>query len=434
MRLPVGSLLAALLLAALFAGVPATAQAPERQSAFVYGINAAVPGNFVGTFAPPAARSIYLLAGETSIISPRITEIYYWPVTNEYRANWTSQNELVPGTLEVLRNGRVVEDVESTEYTIHFVPKGESATAQSYFGAEARAAEARFRARQQSFQEASHRYNAELRAWQDAVDAAREKGDPENIPPEPTLPEAIGVFSNGLNRGFPLDLPPGAYKIRVRGTDGKTIPESERTVTVFNARRSAVGYTVVPETRWTTPEEVNDPSDVIVGRAGSNLYLEPRITREYPARAWDLLQNPQQPVGTAGDWKWVTGESVREGTLETAAGDRVVARQSLTSYRVKQIPGAALGYEVLRFDPKANGAPSSPDFEAFPLRLGDRRSVYKIRMVSPEGAVMEGSERLVHVPAGVSILQLLLLPAAPLAIGASLMFRRRTTTLRTTRE
>ncbi len=434
MRLPVGSLLAALLLAAFFAGVPATAQAPERQSAFVYGINAAVPGNFVGTFAPPAARSIYLLAGETSIISPRITEIYYWPVTNEYRANWTSQNELVPGTLEVLRNGRVVQEVASTEYTIHFVPKGESATAQSYFGAEARAAEARFRTRQQSFQEASHMYNAELRAWQDAVDAAREKGDPGNIHPEPALPEAIGVFSNGLNRGFPLDLPPGAYRIQVRGTDGRPVRESERTLTVFDARRSAVGYTVVPETRWTTPEEVNDPSDVIVGKAGSSLYLEPRITREYPARAWDLLQNPQQPVGTGSDWKWVTGESVREGALETAAGDRVLARQSLTSYRVKQVPGAALGYEVLRFDPNAKGAPASPDFEAFPLRLGDRRSVYRIRMVSPEGAVMEGSERLVHVPASVSIPQLLLLPAAPLAIGAALMFRRRTTTLRTTRE
>jgi hypothetical protein len=88
------------------------AQTTETQRALVYGINAAIPDNFVGTFAPPSAGTIYLLAGDTSVISPRYTEIYFWPITNEYRANWHTLNDPAPGVLEISREGKVVAELE----------------------------------------------------------------------------------------------------------------------------------------------------------------------------------------------------------------------------------------------------------------------------------------------------------------------------------
>lgn len=424
-RLPVWLFIILLIVSMSSGGRGAGAQTPEKQRAFVYGINAAVPNNFVGSFAPPAARSIYLLAGQTSVISPRYTEIYFWPVTNEYQANWNALNEPVAGTLELLKNGRVVKQIEPAKYTIHFTPQGQNANAEIFLGEEAAKAEARFRERQETFREATSKYYAAQREWQAAVDAAQAQGEQENAPDPPEPPDPIGVFSNGLNEGIPINLQPGNYDLRLRGPDGKVTPGSERSLTVFAARRTAIGYTVVPETRWTTPEEVNDPNDVIYGQSASNLYLEPRVTREYPARAWDLLQNPQHPVGPTKEWQWVTGEPLKEGQLEVLSGDKVVDRRSLTPYRVKQTPGKALGYEVLQFDPEDKEGPVSPDFEAYPVRLGGERDGYQVRMVSEGGAVMPGSARLVRVPAGVSAPPLMVLPLVPVALGAFITMRRR---------
>src|SRR3954471_17784658 len=88
------------LIALLQGSHAARAQTPQKERAFVYGINAAVDSGFAGSFAPPGAPTLYLLAGQTSIISPRTTEIYFWSITNEYQADWSLVNEIVPGKLE----------------------------------------------------------------------------------------------------------------------------------------------------------------------------------------------------------------------------------------------------------------------------------------------------------------------------------------------
>jgi hypothetical protein len=398
----------------------AHAQATDSQRAFVYGVNAGVPGSFVGTFAPND-DAIYLLAGETSVISPRITEIYFWPITNEYRADWRAYNEPQPGTLEVLRGGLVVAEVESMDYTIHFRQDGSETSSELFLGEEAADAEDAFRARQQAFQEASRAYYDAERAWMDAAAEANEKrkeGETVELSPPPEPPDPIGIFSNGLNQGMPIDLQPGEYRIRLRGPDGAIVSGSERELVVFAARRIGVGYSVVPETRWTTPLESSAPSDVIYGVPGANLYLEPRLTREYPARAWALLQNPQGAGAAAGGWEWVSGERITTGSLEVLRGGQAAAELALTPYQVRQVPGTQLGYEVLPFDAAA-GSNDLPEFEAFPLRLETAGEAFQIRLVSPEGEVMEGSERRVSASGRVPLTRLFVLSLAPLAIGAA---------------
>ena len=81
---------------------------------------------------------------------------------------------------------------------------------------------------------------------------------------------------------------------------------------------------MVPETRWTTPDASPAPSDVIYGAANSALYLEPRVAREYPARAWALLQNPQRSGADAGDWEWVNGERLIDARLEVVRDGEVI--------------------------------------------------------------------------------------------------------------
>jgi hypothetical protein len=409
------------------------AQTTNSERAFVYGINAAIPDNFVGTFAPPTADAIFLLADGTSVISPRYTEIYFWPITNEYRADWNALNEPVPGVLEVVKDGRVVAELSPTDYTIHFTQEGTTTTGELFLGQAAIDAEAEFRSRQEAFQQAASEYQQAEQAWLDAMAEAgsrQQAGETVEIPPEPVRPDPIGVFSNGLNSGFPIDLEPGQYRIRLRGSDGTIVPESERALNVFAPRRTGVGYTIVPETRWTTPLESPAPSDVIFGAAESALYLEPHLALEYPARDWSLLQNPQRLPTGGGGWEWVNGERLGDQQLEIIAGDTVVDRRSLTPYTVRQVPGSQLGYEVVEMDSAAPATPETPesrrpDFEAYPIDLQETGEEYQIRLTSEQEEIVPGSIRHVRVPGNPPLTRLLVLPVIPLVAGALVISRRR---------
>ena len=417
-----------LLIALLQGSGAAQAQTPQKERAFVYGINAAFSTNFTGSFAPASAPTIYLLANQTSIISPRVTEIYFWPITNEYQADWTLVNETVPGKLEILRSGQIFTTVELTKYTIQYTPRGATADAKLYLGAEAEQTQAQFKAKQDAYQQASGAYLAAQRQWMAAIEDANAKhaaGQNVTVPPEPQPPAPIDTFSNGLNDGFPIKLEPGNYQIQVRSPDGTIVPESRRDLVIFTTRRVAVGYAVVPAARWTTPEQVNDLSDVILGEPGTNLYLEPRVTREYPARAYALLQDPQAHGAETSEWTWISGEPLTDGQLEIVVGDQIVDRRVLSPYRVKQTSDTALGYEVQTYTPDGNSSHSGPDFTAYPIRLDRDSASYSVRMVSPQGMIMDGSTRLVRAPAAVALSQLMLLAAVPLIIGAFIITRRR---------
>ncbi|MFL5802264.1 MAG: hypothetical protein ACJ8CR_11055 [Roseiflexaceae bacterium] len=416
------------LIALLQGSHAARAQTPQKERAFVYGINAAVESGFAGSFAPPGAPTLYLLAGQTSIISPRTTEIYFWSITNEYQADWSLVNETVPGKLEILRSGQPLATVDSTKYTIQYTPRGIMADAKLYLSAEAQQAQTRFEARQQAYQQASIAYYEAQQQWMAAVEAVRikrEAGQNVTVPPEPPQPAPIDIFSNGLNDGFPVKLDAGTYQIQVRGADGTIVDASRRELVVFASRRVAVGYTVVPEARWTTPDQVHDPSDVILGAAGSTLYLEPHVTREYPAQAYALLQNPQAHGAETSEWTWVDGEPLTDGQLEVVVGDQVAERHTLTPYRVRQIPGGALGYEVQPYVAGGDSSPAPPDFQAYPITLDPARPSYSIRLRSAQGTVVEGSARSVRAAARVELARLLLFPALPLVVGAFIITRRR---------
>jgi hypothetical protein len=403
----------------------ASAQFERGERAFVYGINAAIPDNFVGTFAPPSAGTIYLLAGQPSLVSPRYTEIAFWPITNEYQPDWTMLNEPAPGTLEILQNGAVIAEVASTQYTIHFAQSEEITTAELFLGDDATAAHEQFEARQDAFQEQANAYFDAEREWQDAMADINERrlaGETiTDVPPAPQRPDPIGIHSNGLNQGMPIDLEPGSYAIRLRAEDGTIVPDSERALQVFAPRRVGVGYTVVPQTRWTTPDESPAPTDVIFGAADSNLYLEPRVARELPARSWALLQNPQRSAADAGDWVWVNGEMLIDATLQVIGDGQVIAEEPLTAYDVEQVPGRQLGYDVVPHDPEGSGAPS---FEAYPIQLAGTGARYEVRLMGDDGQPLAGSVREVRVPANPPVSRLFVLSAAPLVVGALVITRR----------
>ena len=297
----------------------AMAQMTNSERAFVYGINAAVPDNFLGTFAPPTAETIFLLADGTSVISPRYTEIYFWPITNEYRANWSALNEPVPACSKSSKMG--VSSPSSPRPTTRSTSsKRGHHDRRAFPWSGCRRCGGGIPVSSRSIPQGLVGLSAGEQAWLDAmaeVNSRQQAGETVEVPPEPVRPEPIGIFSNGLNSGFPIDLDPGQYDIRLRGSDGTVVPESERAMIIFAPRRTGVGYTIVPETRWTTPLESSAPSDVIFGAPDSALYLEPHLAREYPARTWGCCRTRS---GYRRTWRLGVGQW-REAR-RPAVGDR----------------------------------------------------------------------------------------------------------------
>jgi len=424
-------LLLALLLLLLAVQRPLRAQSPEQSDAFVFGINASVPGAVIGTFAPPSVDNIYFLADRTSILSPRHTRVYYWPITNEYRAAWSEVNEQVEGTLEVLQGGQVVASYEQETYTIHFSTGERAPRPQLYVGEEALQADALFQEAQAAYRDASLAYQAAREAWlAEAREAQAAGNDPTTLSPAPEQPEALNLFSTGLNRGYPVELPAGSYQIRTRRPDGNIITESERRLIVFTPRRTAVGYEVIPEERWTFPEELNDLSSAILGENGSVIYLKPYIVREYPTLAYERLQDPQYVGDTSGsDWMWVSGEPLEEEILEIVRQSRVEERSNLQPYFVRQVPGRELGYEILRYTPDTPDLTPRVDFVGYRIELSAERPAFEVRLRSPEQTLLSGSTREVRVVEPISIYTLLPVSLIPLIVGAGLLFWRRRTVL-----
>ncbi len=418
------ALFAVLTLLLLAACGPFTAsdESTEQHEAFVYGINAASLNEFYGTFAPPSTETIYLLANRTSVISARSTEIYFWPITNEYRADWNARNEVVPGDLVIKQDGDVVAELEQSVYTIHYRQEGEAVLSELFVGDEAVQAEAEFRAKQQAFQEASAEYQQKSQEWIDAITAAQQ-GQDVDIPPEPQRPEPIGIYSNGLHDGYPIDLEPGRYSVALRTDTGEVVEDSERDLVIFDARQKAVGYTVVPEERWTTPDASESPQDVILGDEGSTLYLEPHVSFEFPGKAWARLTNPQDIAAGASDWTWVAGSAIDDADMQLLLDGDVVDQRALTPYSVEQLPNSRLGYQVVEYS-GSEGSGTRSDFEAYPVSLEQAGQQISIRLVSNDGQVLAGSSRSIRSPSSSPAMTMLVLPLIPLVIGGAFIFQR----------
>src|SRR5439155_802258 len=139
-----------LVLVLLGAGI-ARAQVPVKERQFVYGINAFAWEGYAGSLSARPAHTIYVLAGHRSIVSARETLVYFWPITGEYRADWSGLNASVAGALEVFQAGRAVTVLPRQSYVIQYPNGPDSGPAVLYVGEEA---EHRYRA----FLEARDRY------------------------------------------------------------------------------------------------------------------------------------------------------------------------------------------------------------------------------------------------------------------------------------
>jgi hypothetical protein len=413
---------------------PVQAQIPKTEEALVYGINATTPGEVFGTFSPPHVEEIYILSGRVSVLSPRRTRVFFWPITKEYRAAWSQLNEPLDGVLEIMQRDRLIGTVTSEPYTVHFKAAG-TTVGQLYVGDEAVAEEAQFLESRDAHQQAVRDYKLAHEEWLALVRAVQlQEFAQTQLTPEPQPPPVLNVHTVGIHQGFPVELETGEYRIHMRQPDGEVVSGSERTLRVFEPRRLAVGYEVIPEERWTFPEQVNAVTDVILAKAGSVVYLRPRVVREYPALAYERLRNAQYAGNAGVEWRWVAEEGDEAFTntiLEIVRGGVVVEHVAKMSFFVSQAFDQELGYKILPFDSRTPDLTPRADFDGYRIKLQQGRDSFSVRLKPQAGAPLADSTRQVRVmPDG---LPPILVPTAffAFALGlAPLVLRRRLPHLR----
>ena len=443
--------------------LPGLVDKTEKREEFVYGVNAYNGTLYQGVFHPPSVDTIYLLADTINIISPRKTLIYYWAVTNEYKADFDSMNEDIPGTLEIKLKGELVLTVEPTDYVIQYPEGITRGAAEVYLGGAAQRkygeweeALRMYRLDVSEYYEASRNWRTDLT---ERVQSGKVTSEDDVLVSQPMRPADFLYSSTKVFRGVPLNLPPGEYDIQMRNDAGKIVADSVKKLVVFQSDRVGVGYTVIPEDKWTTPEQTYNPDEMLYVRSDNTLYLDTFFESEYNEQYFTHLEAPQAPNFVNFDWKWVKEENFKisdpsrwrrsEDADVTFIGERrpgphindegiaydmqVVERDMLQNpiefedYMVRQNPGKALGYEILEaMEGLSQGMRDrSPDFSAFQIIV--RRSIQdlEVNLQGDDGAILSGSGRTVDVVRGSGSTDLFLALILPIVLGIVMVGYRR---------
>jgi hypothetical protein len=230
-----------------------------------------------------------------------------------------------------------------------------------------------------------------------------------------------------VQQAFIINLPVGEYRIRLLTADGETMEGSERRIVTFAKRRAeAVGLEVIPGDKWTRPVQSTSPASVLYVDGSTDLYLRPFYQREYNDLFYEKMRR-NDAKGNPGLMKWVRIQQVPGAAVEIAAA-APAATQSRTvreaPFFVEQVPGAALGYRIVPFDPVAH-ADRQASLRAFHVPISRDRPALRVRVLDRDGGPLPSSERQVRIVAPSARARLaLLLAAVPLLVMAAVLALR----------
>jgi len=404
--------------------------APLFQEQFVYSFNVFNGKGWSVGFVPKSEDTIYVIAGKDNALSGKKTIVYFWPITRRYMAGFKTLNEDIEGTLEIIKDGKVIKKLEK-EDTVICYPEG-------YFGEKSilyKGEEARNW--HQKYKEATDRYYEELKKYYEKrteyrkklqeffeeVKKRREAGEkgPLNleIPREPEPPKGPDFYVTEPVKYYVINLPVGRYRIRIRAKDGTIVEGSEKNLVVFTSRRKkGVGYEVIPGNRWTMEEECNDPSQIIYAEGKNVLYFRPYYQDEFNELYHNKLLDPQNE-GFEENWKWVHTEPVENVYLLFYGKGGLLEKIEKKPYKVKQIPGPELGYTIVEFNEKEFPG-ERPTFEGYQLILSEElpKEGYRIYLREKDkNTLIAPSEREIRLVKKERINFLYYLSLFPLVIG-----------------
>jgi len=409
---------------------------PQREVQTVYSISPWSGSTIgTGTFARKEVGTIYLVADHPNLVTVRRTEVYYWPITREYMANWFEMNELLTGRLRIKQGGQVIAELEMETY-VDYYPEGSTGQRQVVFGEEALALYEEYNRRYnewldayREYTEAQLNYQREVERILAQVNATGEYVAEDEVPKSPRQPQGVNFFVYPPRQAFVVNLPVGRYQVELIDEEGNVVPDTVKTLDVFAPRRTGIAYNVLPEDKWTKPIMSNDPTETFYLDGRRVFYLVPfeaEEFNEYKFRKSQDLTRPLYGEGVRSSWMWVPTVQVDPNyKLQVLRDGEVVQEVELLPYYVRQTEGYALGYNILRFDPdNPIMFGRSPSFYGYRLDIEIERGSYTIQLVDSEGNVIPSSVREIRSIRKDANWAMYGTPLLPFAVGLVVFIRR----------
>jgi ABC-type transport system involved in multi-copper enzyme maturation permease subunit len=393
----------------------AQAQTPVMEEQVVYGLSLFNGKGYTSSFCPRTEDTIYIIADSENVLLPKMTMVYYWPLKRRYQAGFSTLNETVDGTIEIIRNGKIIRELRRRTYTYYFAKGWYTGRSEILLDEKAKERYAIYCQELENYQKEYFDKQAEyLKQMDEFIVKLKEKGKP-----------AARSYVQKPGEDYIVNLPFGRYKIRLRASDGTVVEGSEKNLISFRHRRSGkVGYEIIPEKRWTRPEISSDLTEIIYLEGKSTLYFRPYLQTEYPHLYYSKLLDPQNG-GHQELYRWVNIEQIEKGSLQLVKKGQIMARIEERPYYIQQIPGAELGYTIVEYT-EEKFPESGPSFVGYRVEIEPERNGRQIQLVDASGKVVPGSLReLRAIDAGKTRELYIASLILPLAVGVPILLWRR---------
>lgn len=406
------------------------AQDPVKTEELVYLVNAHLGEAYESSYYTQDQNTLYLIADEPSIVSLRNTLVYFWPITNRQKADLDAQDQQIEGTLVIRQSGRDIASVELEEYVIQYAEgRGDSAGI-LYLGNEALVKWEEFDAARTEYRASVLQYYEDTLQYRQDLDAKIASGELESeLEPPPIEPNPFYYASTVVNQGHAVTLPVGTYKMALLDNEGELIRGSGKRLEVFEPSGQGISYSVIPHDRYTFPETSKDAREGIFLRKDATAYLQPFSQMEYRDIFLARLLDPQSWEGRPDRFVWREMGEIEEAELVVYHRGREIKRIERRPYAIRQITGAALGYEI--HDQTTTDLERlrerRPEFHGYELNGAELPSGTRIQLEDADGNPLPGSQRTIRILGPGKLGWAIVLPTLPflVAVATAGMRRRR---------
>jgi len=185
----------------------------------------------------------------------------------------------------------------------------------------------------------------------------------------------------------------------------------------FEKRRAeAIGLEVIPGDKWTRPVESKTPASVLYVDGSTDLYLRPFFQQEYNDLYYEKMRK-NDAKGNPTLMKWVRIQQVPRARVEVTRRTAETEMVMEEPFYVEQVKGAALGYQIVPFDPEGKHKDREPSLQAFHVPLSKDQRIIRLRVQDNEGNYLPTGQRQIRVvtPSRIGFISLIL-AALPLIV------------------
>jgi hypothetical protein len=205
---------------------------------------------------------------------------------------------------------------------------------------------------------------------------------------------------------------------------GRILEGSQKEVVVFAPlRQNTLGYQILPGDSYTLPVDSTEPRSVIFIDGTAEFYLRAYLQLEYND-LYHARMVDQRGRGNPNVRRWVRVRELPDAEVWVTPkdGENFILRP--VDYRVRQTPGATLGYTIHPLDDEDRRAGEVPSFRAVRVRPEDVGTAAGIAIAS-SGGTDSGVRyvRVVRLPQ--SVFPLILVAVVPWCLYALSLAKRR---------